>query len=246
MGESTYAVRQIENGRTEMDFPSSSGGVTTIFHPFIRGNYQTIFNPKNFKKGVRMPTSVDIADFVHAIFCGPEKFRKNHQAEEGKTSIMSHVLFVPVILIYTPSGYVVGGKDRFGVYAVLDKNGVREKIKFNPNKLETRLSQGKEVMPGVILADGVSFAHRDTYRDGDQTPEELAKSGYIVATYTPEGAEKLAEASKRFSYRPHVWVMETPTKVVRNVSSIFGSDKLNAYGYYGEDNDFGFSFGVKK
>ena len=247
MAESTYAIRRGENRRTEIDFPSSSGGVTTIIHPFLGpANYRDLFNPANFQGDTRMPDGQINADFVHAIYCGPKEFKNKPVVQEARSKMKASWLYVPVVTVYTPRGFNVKGEDRFGVYTIFDKKGLGTNLIFDQNELETRLSQGKEVMPGVILADGVSFAHRDTYRGGDKTSEEFAKDGLVVATYTPEGAKKLAVASTTFNLNPHTWIADNPTEVVKGVSSLVGIiDRLSAVGDDGYD-DSAFSFGVKK
>ena len=240
---------EIERGRTLIGFPSSAGGVTTAVHPFLGpANYQTLFNPANFKGDVRMPMGRDSADFVHAIFCGPEEFRKSPEAEEVRKKMRASWLYVPVVIVYTPKGFDVQGEDRFGVYTILDKKGQRRDLEFNPEELEKILRMGDKIDPKIILANGVGFAHRDTYQGGEHTSEKFAKDGLVIATYTSEGAKKLAEVSTKFNYNPHTWVVANPNNIEKRVSGLgvddnrLIADGSDYDGYYNR----AFSFGVKK
>ena len=242
MAESTYAVREGKDGRKELVFPNSAGGITTAVYPFLEpANYQTIFNPANFKGDVRMPTGVDCADFVYAIYCGPEEFRNKPEVEEARCKMKESWLYVPNVNIWTPKSF----GDRHGVYVVFDEKGLGTNFIFDQNELETRLSQGEEVMPGVILANGVGFAHRKTYKCREQTPEELARNGYMVLNYTLKGAEKLAEVSTTFSRKSYAWIVDNPIEVVKSVSGL--DDNNNRIGIDGNNDGCSsgaFSFGV--
>ena len=233
---------------TRIPFPSSAGGITTAVHPFLGpGNYKTLFNPANFQDDTRMPTGVDNADFVHAIYCGPKEFRESPEAQEAREKMRSTWLYVPVVTIWTPENFKVGSEDRFGVYSVFDQNGQGRDLEFNPEELEKSLRQGEKIDPKIILGNGVSFANRDTYNGGDHTSEEFARDGLIVVTYTPNGAQKLAEASKQFNNNPQTWIVNNPANVEKRVSGLDDYiNRLGAYGYYNVDAYWAFSFGVKK
>ena len=248
MAESTYAVRRVENRKTEIDFPSSSGGTTTIIHPFLGpANYKTLFNPNNFQGDTRMPDGQTNADFVNAIYCGPEEFKNKPVVQEARSNMGSTWLYVPVVTVYTPRGFNVKGENRFGVYTIFDKNEQGRDLEFNPEELEEILRAGEKIDQKIILANGVGFAHRDTYQGGEHTPEEFAKNGLVIATYTPEGAKQLAKASTAFNNNPHTWIVDSPTEVVKGVSGLDVNNYwLDASGGYDEYSYWAFSFGVRR
>ena len=235
------------NQDTKFHIPSSSGGITTVFHPFLRGNYQTLFNSVNFQGDKKMPTGRDNADFVHAIYCGTEEFRNSPEAEEARGKMKEATLYVPVVQIYTPCGFKVGDEDRFGVYAVFDEKGLGKDLEFNPEELEEILRKGDKIDPKIILGAGVGFAHRDTYRGRTHDSKQLSTDGQIIITYTPDGAKKLAEASRRFNNNPRTWIEDNPNEIVKRVSGLVGNGiGLGAYGSSNGDSDKAFSFAVKK
>ena len=244
MRESPYSI----NRDTRINFPSSASGITTVVHPFLGpANYKGLFQSSNFQGDLRMPTGADNADFLHAIYCGPEDFKNSPEAKEAKSKIKSSWLYVPQINIWTPKGFEVAGQDRHGVYSIFDEKGQGRNLGFNQEELEERLSQGKEIVPGIILADGISFAHRDTYNDGKHTPEKLAEDGLVIATYTQEGAKKLAEVSQQFKNNPYTYIIDNPDNVTKSVSALVGYNyRLNVDGDYYVDINRALSFGVRR
>jgi hypothetical protein len=238
----------IERRQTKIPFPSSAGGVTTAVYPFLGpANYQTLFNTKNFSGDVRMPTGADNADFLHAVYCGPEKFTQSPEAKEARSKMQNSWLYIPQVNIWTPQGFRVDGQDRHGVYSVFDEEGQGRNLEFVQEELERRLSEGTEVIPGIILADGVSFTHRDTYTAGEHTPKELATDGLVISTYTQKGAQQLAEVSQKFNSNPYTWIIDNPDNVVKSVSALVDYDsRLCVDGNDNVDLSRAFSFGVRR
>ena len=246
MAQAQYTRRP---GKTELGFPNSADGTTTVFHPFLGpANYKTLFNPKNFKGDTRMPRGVDYADFLHAVYVGNDSdesrgFKGSPEAEEVKRKWF----YVPNVKIWTPKGFKVGGEDRYGVYFVFDEKGLGTGIEFNQDELEGILRGGDKMDNGIILADGVGFAPRDAYGGGEGTSEQFAEDGQMVIDYTPKGAEKLVEVSETFQYSPRTWIVDNPNGIVKRVSALVGYyDRLGAGGNFSGADDCASSFGVRR
>jgi len=84
------------------------------------------------------------------------------------------------------------------------------------------------------------------FKGGEHAPEELANDGLVIATYTPEGAEKLAEVSEEFNNGPSTWIVNSPDEVVKSVSALGDiNSRLDVGGSF-EGSDRALSFGVRR
>ena len=155
--------------------------------------------------------------------------------------LTSLLLFIPKLfvgVIILGIGLLIASSLKKGVFML-----------FDMLKLEKMLKNGKDINDIRFSKNGnIRFAPKGTYNLGEQTPEDFAKNGLIIANCEKEGAEKLGEVSTKFKYNPHVWGVETEDKSVQSVS-VFGeyylSDRLYFDGYFGDYGD-GHAFGVRK
>ena len=87
------------------------------------------------------------------------------------------------------------------------------------------------------------------FKLGEQTSEELAKNPYIIARYSEEGAEKLAEVAGQFSSNPYVYGLTNVRKSEQRVSALghyWGRDRLGVGGSDFVGVSGGYALGVRE
>lgn len=117
--------------------------------------------------------------------------------------------------------------------------------KLDEDDLEKRLFGGREIARVKISEDGrVRFAPKESYKLGENTSEEFAKSGLMIASCLEEGAEKFREVSARFKAKPCIYGVETETQE-QTVSAIYVHGKrFNFYGHTLGENRYGRGLGM--
>ena len=136
-----------------------------------------------------------------------------------------------------------------GVYVLQDEGAIGRSQSLNQKDLEIMLKDSKE-FNGIRFSKDkkVRFAPKESYQLETNTPEVLAKNGFVIASYGVEGAEKLGEVSSKFKAKPYVFGVKTDNSEQR-VSALFGNDFDNRLYVYGSDSDGGGdgrAFGVLK
>jgi len=203
-------------------------------------DYQTI-GKRFLEKNLKVPIGDYSASLIHATYCIPD-VENTPEFKEIKNIMRLKGLWVFNRDLWTSDG----------VYVVPDLNAVGTSYPLNQDELEKMLKDGKELGWGGIRfsKDGrVRFAPKDSYELGDHTSESLAKDGFVIASYSPIGAEKLGEVSSKFNYDPRTYGLniQEGQNPKQRVSSLCesGSGRLDVSG-----NDFGGglsrAFGVLK
>jgi len=112
--------------------------------------------------------------------------------------------------------------------------------------LEKALEDGEEIIINgtkiIVSKDRkVRFAPRDSYQKGIQSSDDLAKNGFVIASYL-EGASQLAEVSGTFDSEPGVWILEPSSPEQRVSALVEDVDGLCVGGGFGGSG--GRAFGV--
>lgn len=172
------------------------------------------------------PTAAEIASLVHAAWQNPdEKYSKK----------IIELLRTNYLWCFTGNLYVPNK----GVY-VQDNPKVKDgKVSMNREDLEKRLESNDSSVRFVPFG----------FKIGEQSALKLVKNPWIIALVGEEGAEKLAEVSDKYKYKPYVWSFENVGKETAKVSEL-GSGwgwycgRLRVGGFYFDDYRYGYAFGV--
>ena len=231
-------IPKVWNPDSELYIPYQGKEITFAYPSFGPDNYQNVGN-KILSNNLRLPNGEHTASLVHTAYCNPQV--ENEPEFKNIREIMkSRYLWVYNQDLWTPKG----------VYVVQDLKAEGLSRKLEANQLEKMLKNGKDINDIRFSKNGnIRFAPKGTYKLGEQTPEELAKNGFIIASCEKEGAEKLGEVSTKFKYKPYVWGVETEDKSVQSVSVLGGSYDSYRLLFVGDcfDNyNDGHAFGVRK
>jgi len=233
---------EVKTGRSEISVPYKDGKLVFIHPSFGLESYWGVARAV-VKAGLKLPTSEHSASLVHAAYCGPKEFTETPQVTNIGDIMKRGGLWIANRNLWTPTQ----GKNP-GVYVVLDEKGVGTMSELRVNDLEKELEDCEEVN-GIRFSknEKVRFAPRDTYKDGEQTPDELAKNGFVIASYGVKGAEQLAEVSRKFSYLPVTWILEPKHEAELRVSALDANyDAYSGYRLHvrADGGRYGHAFGV--
>ena len=209
-------------------------------------NYYQAIGRFLLARNLKVPIGDYSASLVHAACCISETENKP-EFEEIRYIMRKRWLWVFNRNLWTPKG----------VYVVPDLNAVGTSQTLNQNELEKMLKGGKELSwSGIRFGeDGrVRFAPKESYKLGEQTPESLAKDGFVIASYGIEGAEKLGEVASKLKYYPKTYGLEQKGQnPEQTVSGLYDADGDRLYIIGGYDGDepgvngkSGYAFGILK
>lgn len=189
------------------------------------------------EEAIYHPTGEEIASLIHAAYCH-EATIKEPEFGRVREIIKNHWLWVFNRNLFAENGvYVFQDDDGEGIGQPLDEKD-----------LEKMLQNGFEVDNVRFSADNrIRFAPRETYSFGDKRPDQLARDGFMIASFGPEGAGKIAEASSMFTYIPRVLGMdfrEDPSKPQRVTAIRNDSDGLTILGENLDGKMQGYCYGV--
>jgi len=210
-------------------------------HPsFIDKTYETV-GKKILESGLSIPTGYQTASLIHGAYNSEElEFRGVQDI------LLKRGLWVFNANLWTPDG----------VYVVYDSKARGcESLYGGRDELEERLRGGREI-DGVRFNEdrSVSFAPKESYKLGDHTPESLAKDGFVIASFGPEGAEKLGEVASKFKGKPEIFGYSVGNlkEKEHKISSLFTTSRHDDCGllfsgsgesYY---EDYMHAYGVQK
>ncbi len=210
-------------------------------HPFASPNdyrsvAQEILNNKTVK--MSLPDGEKTSYLLHAAYCGPEEFQNQPEAIKLRDQIMKpRHLWIYQRNLWVPEEY----KSAHGVFVFYDEKGVGTTEELDIGELERALKGGKELKNGVKFSeDGrITFAPRNTYKDGEMSAEDFANDGFIIASNGENGARNLAEVSqsKHFKYKnPRSWIADPDNKPIQTVSAVGGGRDWvgGGLGFYGD------------
>jgi hypothetical protein len=247
MAKQTSQIYEIERPEsvivppTRISVPSGEG-VIAFAHPFAgHGTYQDVGRSilRNETADLSLPTGEQTMQFLHASYCGPEKFTKQDEPSELRKVMGGNYVWVFDRKLWTSEG----------VYGAFDPKAEGLSRILGVEELETALSGGRELENGVRYSENgeYSFAPKESYTLGEHTPESFAKDGLVVITFGEDGAELAGEVSKKFNKNPRTWGLNVNEgdEPIQNCSAVYDSDgRLSLNGCYLDYNWDGFSSGV--
>jgi len=175
-----------------------------------------------------------------------ESIKNSSRTEFVRKNIMyGGWLWVPVVDVWTPKNI-----PNPGMYAVLDETGEGLAREITTEELEDRLSKGNTERGVRFSKDRtVAFAPLPMIRGEYHEKGTLAQDGAFIANYGVEGAEKLDNVTRAFSWRPYSWVVNnTSDRPVKTLSALdrggyLDDDGLGAY-FVSDGGTFGYVLSV--
>ena len=190
---------RIERGMTKLVVPHGNKEITFAY-PSIGPNTYTAVGKEILSQGMKVPTGDYTASLLHTAYCN-DSVSKEPEYQNIKGIMRNNFLWVFDKDLWTSEG----------VYVVPDLKATGRSQPLNQKDLEKMLKGSKELPNGVRFNKDkkVRFAPRESYQLESQTPEQLAKNGFVIASYGIEGAEKLGEVSSKFKVKPYVYGLKT-------------------------------------
>jgi hypothetical protein len=224
-------------GRFKLTIPHE-GGEITVDQQFYKPNTYRNVGAEILGNNQRIPTGEETASLIHSAYCSKLKYERKFM--EVKDIMAKSHFWVFNRVLWTPEG----------VYVVQDPEAIGRSQDLDKNELEKLLSDSTEIKGVSFSKDNkVRFAKKGTYYNlGDNNHSDLAKNGFVIASYGEEGAEKLSEVSKQLIIKPSIFGLNAKTPEQR-VSVIRGFCKgywLCVDGSYFDDSRIGHGFGVLK
>lgn len=165
----------------------ANGKITFDYHAFGPSTYQ-IVGKEILEHNLRLPTAEETVFLLHSAYCSMRNVRK----------------FVNIRDLVHRHGLLVFNRNLWtqnGVYVVRDPGAKESSEKLDPNDLEKILIGATEYNGVRISKDkSVRFAPKETYIFGEQTPEQLSKNGFVIASYGKVGAERLGDVATKTEY----------------------------------------------
>lgn len=209
-----------------------------VYPPEPTGVYANVFS-RIIAKGLAPAQADVIAALLHLAYC---ELPEEPQSADFRAKMRDRWLWVPNRTL------LVGGNDA-GIYVQYDEQGVGLAQKMDIVELERAL-ESADVIEGVRFSrDGnVRFAPRHTFRLGECSCREFARDGFVIASYGPEGAEKLAQVAATLKLKPRILLEDAPDGASQQrlsaLTCCYGESGLVACGESFGDYGVGFGFGV--
>ncbi len=221
------------------------------FPAFGPNNYSTIVRQALDNKQ-RLPTGEQTAFMLDEVYNSDVPGIKNSpEAQFVRDTIMKdRWLWVPVVNVWTP----ISDKNA-GLYGVHDENGQWYSKVYTLEELEDRLSGGKTERGvkfsqdrKIAFASGNLIAGFGEENERHHEKGTLHKDGAFLVGYDIEGAQKLDNVGKVFTYKPRSWIVVNKTdKPVQSLSTLEWSRYLDdgrLYASFDADDDYGYGYVV--
>ncbi len=245
MTNQTQELPRVERGQSYLVVPYGERELS-VAHPLSGPNAYVETGKDLFSRDLSMPTGVETAFVLDEIYNSKnDDFKSSPEAENVRDVMKNNYLWVRNRNIWTKQD-----AKNPGVYIVYDNKAEGVSAPFNLSELEDRLSGGS-VERGVRFSKDrvVSFAPANTFSLGKQSSKDLSQSGFVIANYGVEGAEKLSKVASVFAGNPYIYGVSGNNEDVQRVACLNRSWSLDVrLGLDGNDFDsgrVGFSFGVR-
>ncbi|MEK6880919.1 MAG: hypothetical protein AABY22_14965 [Nanoarchaeota archaeon] len=217
-------------------------GLIAFAHPLAGPNTYREVGAQILKQKQLIPTGGQTASLIHASYT-PEVENKP-EFENVRQTMRNRYFWVFNGNLWTSKG----------VYVLPDDKAIGLSKPLNQKTLEKMLKGGKDVKGVRFSSDKrLRFAPKGSYKDGEQTSEEFAKNGFMIASNGIDGAEKYGELSfnkKYFKFNPRIWIVNVAEngETIQTVSAVgvYLGDGLFFGGDCHVDYRDGCAFGVLK
>lgn len=236
-------IRKVEKvswqPQAEIDVPVEDRLVSFAFPEFGPAFYIEV-GRQILQANLRLPTAGETAYFLDAVYNPDGELNNSPEFQRVRELMRTRWLSVFNRNLWTDKG----------VYVFHDTKAVGRSQSLTIEELESKL-QGAETFQGVKLnpEKRIAFAPKNTYKLGEHTPESLAQDGFVLASYFPKGAEKLARVSTRFRNQPITWGLDIQKnrEPFQRLSAVGDfDDRLDVAGSYFYGGYGNCAFGVKK
>ena len=238
MNESNQELRpRIRQGKTFLDIPNNGKYITFVSPAVGPNNY--LNNAKQLRKSdLTLPNGYNSALLLEASYF-PEDDAPEFQ--DVRQKMKNNWLNVYERVLWTLEGaYVVDDSEGEGLSVALKVGDLEKSLEGSSEIKGVRFSKDKKIR----------FAPRDRIKLGEQSAEDLADEGLTIATYMPEGAEKLSKVSTNLRNKPSVYGIsakdcKTPIqRVSALLDYVFDGGRLVVGGLDFDGGDDGCAFGV--
>ena len=215
MIESKTEGIRVRGGRTYLDVPHLDSEITFI-HP-VKGPAAYADAAKQLEQeNLLPPTIAHNSSLIHAAWQNP----KEKYSNEIINILRSSWLWCFNGILYEPKegAYIQDTPKIKNNRVIMNKSDLVKKLEANDSSVRF-----------------VPFG----YKRGEQSYKELKINPFVIALAGEEGAEKLAEASANYKFKPYVWSFDEVDKQTIRVASLDGDWGDGRLGVYGRDFDGG-------
>ena len=239
-------MARMEIGQSYLIIPYRGREIKFV-HPLIGPGTYIGVGKELLKRDLAIPTGEQVAFGLDEVYNSQDReFKRSIGAENIKNIMGNNFLWVGNRYIWTKQD-----AKNPGVYVVYDKNAEGDSAPFNLEELEDRLLGGSSER-GVIFSKDreVRFASRNTFELGKQIAKDLSQSGFVIASYDIEGAERLSKVASVFVGKPYIHGVSGNNEDVQRVASLnsgrgLGGGRLGVGGDDWVGDGVGFAFGVR-
>ena len=240
-----------ETPRIERDtcliVPHKDSELRFEFPPQGPSNYQTAGSAV-LQRGLYLPTGSETASLLHEVYCTNDKeFKESLESD----FIRKNVIKNGWLWVFNRNTWTPKNVKNAGVYVQHDAQAKGISTPASISDLEDALSGGT-AEHGVRFSKDrkTAFASYNTVSSGNHNKGTLAKNGFIIASYDIDGAEKIDNVAKKFTFKPYVWTVDnTGNDNTVSLSALvrgwFDGYWLVVVGDGGGVDGVGFAFGVR-
>src|SRR3989344_4931749 len=153
---------------------------------------KTEYQQSILKNGQKVPTGDYTSSLLYTAYCD-KSVANEPEFKDVKDTMKNSWLWVFNRNLWTSEG----------VYSIKDEKALGRSEPLDVKNLEKMLKCGKEINGIRFSEDGrVGFAPKESYKFGENTPQEFSENGFIIIVNGIEGAKKLGEVSSKFRNKP--------------------------------------------
>ncbi len=193
-------------GITYLDVSHLDRELTFIYPAKGPNNYFNV-RERILESNLRTPTMSQNASLVYSAWQNPKEKYSKEIIDILRNSWLwgfNGILYVP-----KEGAYIQDNPEVKDSKVVMNKSGLVKKLKSNDPT--------------------VRFVEFGSYKPGEQTSKELAENKFVQALASEEGAQKLAEVSTNYKFKPYVWSFNNVDEEFTRVAallSLWGGNRL--------------------
>ena len=205
---------KIIRGRIEIEVPHEDGKLTFVWPVKGPGTYANVKSQIE-DAGLQAPTFAQLTSLVYTA---------NQNRDEPEFAEILNKLDNRWLWGFNGILYLPKGKGDYQNGAIIQDNPKTkdDRVFLDKSELVSKLEAGDKSVRFVPFG----------YKTDVQNVSELAKNPFVIALVSKEGAEKLAELSKRYRNNPGVWSFTNVDNEIARVPDLCGL-------YYGVRLDVG-------
>ena len=184
----------IERGQTKIKVPCNDKYVTFAYPSFGQDTYVNV-GKQILENNLQIPTGEQTTSLLYTAYFD-DSIKDEPEFENIRNIMKDRWLWIFNRNLWTDKGvYVIQGLGAKGRSEILELSDLEKSLKNAEEINGVRFSGDRRVR----------FAPKETYRLEYNSQDELAKNGFVIASYGVKEAEQLAEISEKFSDKPYVY-----------------------------------------